>query len=167
MKEIGIFYGSTMGETEEAAEMIADVIGKDKVEVYNVASVSEDEVKKYDKLIFGSSTWGLGELQDDWDSFIEKLKTLDLSNKKVALFGLGDQSMYEDTFVDAIGIIYNVVQEKGAEVVARVSTEGYDFNHSEALIDDQFVGLPLDNNNQSDLTEDRIKNWVDDLLKAF
>lgn len=167
MKEIGIFYGSTMGETEEAAEMIADVIGKDKVEVYNVASVSVDELEKYDKLIFGSSTWGLGELQDDWGTFIEKLKTLDLSKKKVALFGLGDQSMYSDTFVDAMGIIYDVIKEKGAEVIGGVLTDDYDFSHSEALINDAFVGLPLDNNNQGDLTEERIKNWVDDLLKAF
>ncbi|AZO95987.1 flavodoxin [Halocella sp. SP3-1] len=167
MKEIGIFYGSTMGETEEAAEMIADVIGKDKAEVYNVGSVTVDEVEKYDKLIFGSSTWGLGELQDDWDTFIEKLKTLDLSNKKVALFGLGDQAMYSDTFVDAMGIIYDVVKEKGAEVIGGVLADDYDFNHSEALINDAFVGLPLDNNNQGDLTEERIRNWVDDLLKAF
>ncbi len=167
MKKIGVFYGSTIGDTKEAAEMIVDVLGKEKADIYNVASVSKDEVKKYDKLIFGASTWGLGELQEDWKNFIEELKTIDFSNKKVALFGFGDQSAYSDTFVDAIGIIYQVVKENGAKVVGEVELGGYDFNNSEAVINGKFVGLPLDDNNQSNLTEKRVKDWIENLANNF
>ena len=167
MKKIGIFYGSTMGETKDVAEMIVKEIGEDKVELFNVASVSGEEVKKYDNLILGSSTWGFGELQDDWNAFIEDIKNIDFTGKKVALFGLGDQIVYPDTFADAIGIIYQVVKDNGAEVIGQVSTDGYDFDDSTALNNKQFVGLPLDNNNQADKTGERIDSWVKDILEKF
>lgn len=167
MEKVGMFYGSTMGETKEVAGMIANLIGEDKADVYDVASVSGDEVENYDNLILGSSTWGLGELQDDWNGFIEKVKAVNFNDKKVAIFGFGDQAMYSDTFVDAIGIIYKAVNEKGAEVIGQVSAEGYDFDHSEAIVNGEFVGLPLDSNNQSGMTEDRVKEWVNNLLENF
>lgn len=167
MSKIGIFYGSTMGDTEEVAEMISKAMGNEKVNIHNVASVSKKELEKYDKILFGSSTWGLGDLQDDWDLFIEKIKDIDFSNKQVAIFGTGDQDTYPDTFVDAIGKIYKVVEERGAEIVGKVSVDSYDFTDSEAVIDDMFVGLPIDKNNQDELTEDRVNNWVDDLIKSF
>ncbi|MFW6036025.1 MAG: flavodoxin [Halothermotrichaceae bacterium] len=165
MSKIGIFYGSTMGDTEEIAEMIAETIGKEKVDLHNVASVSEKELANYDKLLLGSSTWGLGDLQDDWDLFIEKVKETDFDNKKVAIFGTGDQEMYPDTFVDAIGKIYKEVEANGAEVIGKVFVDTYDFTDSEAVVEGQFVGLPIDKNNQDELTEDRVKNWVAEIIQ--
>ena len=167
MEKIGLFYGSTIGDTEDAAEIIVSALGKENVDVYDVASAAKADLEKYDNLIFGASTWGFGELQDDWKDFIDEVKDADLSGKQVALFGTGDQAAYSDTFVDAIGIIYQAVKENGGNVIGKVDVEGYDFSDSEAVIDYQFIGLPLDNNNQSELTDSRINDWVEDLANHF
>jgi len=167
MKKIGLFYGSTMGDTKEAAQMIADSFKNVEIELHDVTTVTQNDLDSYDDLIFGASTWGLGELQEDWKDFIEQIKKVDFSDKQVALFGLGDQRVYPDTFVDAIGIIYQVAKENGATIIGKVGISDYDFNHSEAVIDDQFVGLPLDNNNQGELTERRIKEWLEELTNKI
>lgn len=101
MKTIGIFYGSSSGVTESVAERIAAKLGVEAADVHDVASASVEEVAKYDVLLLGSSTWGAGDLQDDWYGFLDNLKTADLSGKLVALFGCGDSSSFSDTFCDA------------------------------------------------------------------
>lgn len=106
MSIVGIFYGSTTGDTEEVVMSLAAEFKDYEVDIHNVASASEADIEKYENLIFASSTWGLGELQDDWADFIDALETADLKGKNVAFIGTGDQEMYPDTFVDAIGIIY-------------------------------------------------------------
>mgnify|MGYP000379341182 CR=1 FL=1 len=88
----GIFFGSTMGTTEAVAADIAKQLGVADADVHNVADKPAGEVQKYDLLVLGSSTWGAGELQDDWYGFLAQLKAQDLSGKKVALFGCGDLS---------------------------------------------------------------------------
>lgn len=166
MEKIGIFYGSTTGETETVAGEIAKIIGEDKVDVYNVAECGADDIKKYDNLILGTSTMGIGELQEDWESFIENLN-FDFSEKKVALFGLGDQEIYIDTFADALGILYEKVKGQGANIIGFTTNEGFEFDESKAYLDGKFVGLVIDQVNQEDLTENRIKNWVDNLINEF
>ncbi len=156
---IGIIFGSSTGNTERAAELIAEKI--DGSEVKNIADVDAAYLGSCSALILGSSTWGAGDLQDDWETGIDTLKSADLSGKKVALFGFGDQEGWGDTFVEALSILYKAVTEKGAEVVGKCSTEGYSFSSSESVVDGEFVGLPLDEENQSDLTEDRIAAWTD------
>ena len=86
----GIFYGSTTGTTEAVAQDIAKQLGVASADVHNVADASADEANKYDLLVLGSSTWGSGELQDDWYPFLDALKAKDLAGKKVALFGCGE-----------------------------------------------------------------------------
>lgn len=115
-------------------------------------------------MILASSTWGLGELQSDWEDFIEELKKVDLNDKKVALIGTGDQDMYANTFVDAIGIIYEEIKESGAEFVGQYPTDSYDFSDSRAVVDGKLIGLAVDNTNQSDLTKTRISEWSSHLF---
>lgn len=110
-------------------------------------------------MILGSSTWGDGDLQDDWESF--DFDAIEISGKKVALFGFGDSASYPDTFCNAIGKLYNIFVKKGAQIFGFVDTDGYDFDESEAVKDGKFVGLALDNDNQSELTEERIKSWIE------
>ena len=110
-------------------------------------------------LILGTSTWGAGDLQDDWLSAEGILENADLKGRKVALFGLGDQCGFSDTFVDGVGTLFRMVQEKGAEVIGFTGTDGYDFLSSTAQVDGRFVGLILDDNNQPDLTDERIDAW--------
>ena len=164
---IGIFYGSTMGATESVAEKIRDVIGQEVAKLYDVASTPVDTLNDYECIIFGTSTWGEGGLPDDWDAFIAALDRIDLSGKKVALFGLGDQDIFPDTFVDSVGIIYEKVRERGATVVGSWPVSGYQFDDSRAVRDGAFVGLVIDEENQSDLTDGRIRKWVDKVIAEF
>ncbi|WP_165020582.1 flavodoxin [Dysgonomonas sp. ZJ279] len=166
MANIGIFYGSSTGNTQEVAEDIAKKLGVDKGNQHDVSKAKAD-FSAYDVVLFGSSTLGMGDLQDDWEDYIDKLKDADLAGKKVALFGCGDSSSYSDTFCDALGTIYNAIKNKGCEIIGRVSPEGYTYDSSEAIIDGQFIGLPIDNDNESDQTDQRIACWVEDLKKAI
>lgn len=159
MKKIGIFYGSSTGVTAEVAQEIAKKLGVADADVYNVAKSAPSDVALYDVLILGSSTWGAGELQDDWYDFLDGLEVLDLKDKQIALFGCGDESM-SDTFCGAVGEIYNRLQKTGARFIGYFNAEGYDFDESPAFIDGVYVGLLLDNVNKEELTEDRMKEWV-------
>lgn len=164
MNKVAVFYGSTTGNTESIANELAQKLNAD---LYDVAEASADKLIEYDNLIFGTSTWGIGDLQDDWEAFIENVKKVELNNKVIAIYGLGDSMSYGDSFVNSIGAIYNTIKEKGCKITGFTPTNGYDFDCSEAEIDGQFVGLPIDQDNQADLTSSRIDNWIEQLKSDF
>ena len=83
-----------------------------------------------------------------------------MAGKKIALFGCGDSSSYSDTFCSALGTIYNDLKDSGATFVGSVDPSDYTFDGSDAVVDGQFVGLPIDEVNESDKTDERISNWV-------
>ncbi len=166
MPRIGIYYGSTTGNTQEVAEEIAKKLSVDKADLHDVAKANADYAA-YDVVLFGSPTLGFGDLQDDWEDYIGKVKGADLNGKTVALFGCGDSSSYSDTFGDAIGKIYQTIKGKGCKLVGQVSTDGYTYDDSEAVVDGKFVGLLIDNDNESDLTDERIENWIEELKKSI
>ena len=136
--KIGIFYGSTTGVTEAVAERIAKKLGVASADVHNVGSATAADAVGYDALLLGSSTWGAGELQDDWYDFLDQLKCQDLTGKKVALFGCGDSSSFSDTFCSAMGEIHDGLAATGCT----------------------FVGLALDEVNEDDKTDGRIDAWA-------
>lgn len=152
-----VIYGSTTGTTEEVAQKIAEKLNAEAV---NVADVTEDQIAEADNLVLGSSTWGAGELQDDWYDGIDKLKSADLKGKTIAIFGVGDSASYSDTFCGSMAGLYNAVKDSGAKIVGAVSTDGYTFDDSESVVNGKFVGLALDEENESDKTDERIDNWV-------
>lgn len=156
MKKTVVVYGSSTGTCESIANTIADKLG---TEAINVADMTADTIADNDVLLLGTSTWGAGELQDDWYDGIDVLKEADLEGKTVAIFGCGDAESYPDTFCGAMGEIYNAVSDK-ATVVGGVSTDGYTFDDSDAVQNGQFVGLALDDVNESDKTEARIDAWI-------
>lgn len=155
---IGIFYGSTTGTTEAVANDIAKQLGVASADVHNVADAAADEVDKYDLLVLGSSTWGCGELQDDWYGFLDALKAKELSGKRVALFGCGDSGSYPDTFCDAVGVIYDGLQQTGCTFVGAYVPEGYDVTNSLVSRDGKFVGLAIDESD-SGKTDERVAAW--------
>jgi flavodoxin I len=168
MSNIGLFLGSTTGKTEYIAEMIQKEFGgEDIVTLHNIAEVEDSEFEEYQYLLIACPTWNIGELQSDWDGFFPELDNIDFSGKKVAYFGTGDQVGYADNFVDALGILEEKISEQGGTTVGYWPKDGYGFNESKALRDGKFVGLALDEDNQSDLTEERIKAWVTQLKKEF
>ncbi|MGB1198272.1 MAG: flavodoxin FldB [Thalassotalea sp.] len=163
---IGLFYGSTTCYTEIAAEKIqqyfAENIKNDfSIELFNIKDVALKDCQHFDLLIFGISTWDYGEIQEDWESHWDEIATLDLSNKVIALFGMGDQIGYTDWFQDALGMLHQQVIEQGAYCIGYWPNQGYDFAASKALTPDnsQFVGLALDEDNQYDLSDERISQW--------
>jgi flavodoxin I len=169
MATIGLFYGTQTGYTQTAAEMMQKELGGDSiVELYDISRVEPSDFEQYDKIIIGCPTWNVGQLQDDWDSFYEnELDTIDFSGKKIAYFGEGDQNGYADSFQDAMGILEEKISELGGATVGYWSTDGYEFAESKAVRDGKFVGLALDEDNQSDLTEERIKTWAAQLRQEF
>ena len=164
MSKIGIFYGSTTGVTEEVAEKISSKL--DNSSVHNISG-NFDKINDYDVIIMGASTWGYGDLQDDWLDVLDKLSDLQLSGKKVAYFGTGDQESFSDTFVDGIGIIHEKVKDTGATLIGETSIEGYTFDESKGVENDQFLGLAIDEVNQSDLTDERVEKWTEEIKKAL
>ena len=152
-----VIYGSSTGTCESIAEKIAQKLG---CEALNVQELSADVVAQNQNLILGTSTWGAGELQDDWYDGLSVLKNADLSGKTIALFGCGDCSTYSDTFVGGIGELYDGIKQSGAKFIGAVSTDGYTFDESSAVVDSKFIGLPLDDINEDDKTDERINAWV-------
>ncbi len=152
-----VIYGSSTGTCEAIAEKIAQKLG---CEALNVQELSADVVAQHQNLILGTSTWGAGELQDDWYDGLSVLKGADLSGKTIALFGCGDCSTYSDTFVGGIGELYDGIKQSGAKFIGAVSTDGYTFDDSSAVVDGKFVGLPLDDVNEDDKTDERIDAWI-------
>ncbi len=156
--KVGIFYGSTTGVTEDIANKVGKLIGG------QVMSASDiEKIVEFDLAILATSTWGLGDLQDDWMSSLNVLKKINLSGKKIALIGVGDQVAFSSTFVDGIKDIYDVVKENGGEIVGETSIDGYTYDDSRAEKDGMFVGLVIDEVNQSNLTEERIEQWLSKL----
>jgi flavodoxin I len=165
-KKIGIFYGSSTGQTEMVAEKLHQIIGLEISDLFNVDTATEKDLEKYPYLIFGTPTWGVGEMQDDWEDFTDILEKADLKGKKIALFGLGDQDTYPESFADGVGMLYNLIKDK-AKIVGKWPKKGYVFHESEALRDDSFVGLILDQENQAAKTPERLTKWVEQLKKEF
>ncbi len=164
MAKIGIFYGSTDGNTERVSGKIQEAFGgDDEVALHNVSSATADDMAEYDYLILACPTWEIGELQEDWDSFIDEIEDVDYDGKMVTYLGLGDADGYPDTFIDAPGIIHERIADSGAKFVGAWTTDGYEFEESKGIVDGKFLGLVIDEDNQSDLTDDRVSQWVDQL----
>ncbi|WP_017651802.1 flavodoxin FldA [Fortiea contorta] len=166
-KNIGLFYGTQTGKTESAAEIIRDEFGGEVVTLIDISQADTNDFEEYELLIIGSPTWNIGELQSDWEGFFPDLDEINFSGKLVAYFGTGDQLGYGDNFQDAMGILEAKISQRGGKTVGYWSTDGYDFSNSRGVKNGKFVGLALDEDNQSDLTDERIKTWVAQLKKEF
>ena len=167
MEKLGLIYGSDTGATESVIEVLVEIINKE-VEVIEVCNVDEDDFLKFDFLILGIPTWYDGDLQSDWEDYYDTFKTIDFTNKIVAIFGLGDQIGYGEYFVDGIGILAQVVIKNGGKIIGNCSTDGYDFMQSKAEKSEGiFYGLQIDEDNQHHETENRIEKWWQQLKEEF
>lgn len=169
MARIGIFFGSTSGKTRKVAKMIKKRFDDETVaEPLNINKATADDLAAYQFLILGTPTMGEGQLpglssecdDESWEEALLRLADIDLSGKVVAIYGLGDQDGYPNQFVDAMIELYDFVIERGGRVVGAWPTDGYAFTTSQAVLDDKFVGLALDLDNQSDQTATRLDAWL-------
>jgi len=165
MKKIGLIYGSSTGNTENIVQKLTNILGSDNLDVKEVSQTNFKEISSYEKLILASSTWGAGDLQSDWEEFEEQLDNVNFSGKTVALLGLGDQKRFGDTFCEALSLLHEKTQD--ANIIGHTSTQGYDFVSSNSVINDKFVGLAIDADNQDDLSEQRLESWVDQIKEPF
>ena len=164
---IKLIYGSDTGNTELVTEDISKLL--DNIEVTTVADLTSEDWD-HDKFILGIPTWYDGELQSDWEEYFEEFKTIDFTGKKVAIFGLGDQLGYEEWFCDGIGILAKEILKNGGTVIGYTTKdESYDFETTPKSIikDDVFYGLCIDEDNQGELTQERLKNWVEQLKLEY
>ena len=169
--KIGVFFGSTSYGTKEAAELVRDEFARQEpaaeVELRNVARHRAEDLGPYDLLVFGTSTWGLGGLQHDWDAFIWELRRADLTGKTAAVFALGDQVVWSETFVNSMVQVHDAAAARGAAMVGCWPTQGYVFDRSESVRDGRFVGLALDRMNQRELIPERVRQWVGQVLDEW
>ncbi|TRW49328.1 flavodoxin FldB [Aliidiomarina halalkaliphila] len=170
---IGLFYGSTTCYTEIAAEKIREFIGADIVQMHNIKDIPLKTAEQFDVIIFGLSTWDFGEIQEDWESHWDEIRDLDLSNKTIALYGMGDQQGYSEWFQDALGMLHDeIAASPGGSSIHRIGywpVESYEFIASKALIADKthFVGLALDEDSQYELSDERIETWCTQILEEI
>ncbi len=167
--KIGLFYGSTTCYTEIVAEKIQAIMGADLVDMINIKDQPLALCLDYDFIIFGISTWDYGELQEDWESIWSDINQLDLSDKIIALYGMGDQVGYTEWFQDALGMLHEQVLAQGASVIGYWPNQGYEFTASKALTRDEtkFVGLSLDEDSQYNLTDERLDTWCEQILLEY
>lgn len=170
-EKIGLFYGSNTDNTRISAGIVKEELAKltkTPVEVIDIGESDLEKLRSYTRLVVGCPTWNVGELQDDWNLAFPKLDEITFKpGTKIAIFGVGDQFGYSDNYCDAIGILGYKFEERGAELVGYTSTAGYEFSNSRGVVDGAFLGLALDDDNQSARTPERIADWVDLLIYEF
>ena len=172
MSKIGLFFGTETGTTRLIAKKIQKLLGDEiAAKPVNVNRTNPADFLKYDALILGIPSYGDGALpgrsakciEANWEEFLQSLGEVDLTGKRIALYGLGAQERYADCFASSMFQLYQIMKDFGAEMVGAWSTDGYEFNHSAAVVDGQFVGLVIDQRTQGMLTDERIKAWVEQI----
>ncbi|MEM1228520.1 MAG: flavodoxin [Planctomycetota bacterium] len=159
--KIGIFYGSDTGNTERIAEMLVERLAPLECVCTNIDECDVDDFLAHEVILFGVSTWNIGEIQCSWEDKLDELKTRDFSGKRVGLFGLGDSAGYPDTFVDGLGILWECVGTERPPLIGVWSKEGYIFDDSRGMFDDDhFLGLVIDEDSEPEYTDERLDRWV-------
>jgi len=172
MKKIGIIYWPKNGNAEATAKKIYAHFNESGADLMDITAVKAENLNKYDLIIIGGSTvgaeiWEEAKPNNRWNVFFKSLDKINLEGKKVALFGLGDQVLYPENFVDGLSVIYDEMKKRRAKLIGAWSMEGYSFTDSTAIVDLQFVGLAIDEDNESELTDIRINKWLAQLKKEM
>jgi flavodoxin I len=164
MRAVGLFFSTQTGNTETAAGVIGEKTG---LEATDLGEVSAEDLAGYDGLIIGAPTWNTG--ADEYrtgttmDDYLDEIRGLAMSGKPVAVFGCGDSQGYGDNFCDAIEEMHGAFKEAGAKMVGYVDSSAYQHEESKSDVDGKFLGLPLDQDNEDDMTEERVDAWVSQL----
>ncbi len=167
MNKTAIIYSFNTKKTGKIATQIREGFNDPNIEMVNAEELTEELFLSYENLIMGVPTWFDGELPNYWDEFVPALEDLDLTGKKVALFGLGDQKGYAENFLDGVGLMATILEAQGASLVGLTSIQGYEFESSRAVRDEHFLGLAIDYENQGSMNKQRIAAWIEQLKKEF
>jgi len=165
VRAVGLFFGTQAGKTEDAAGQIAELTG---LEATDIGEIEAADLAGYDGIIAGVPTWHTGADEQRsgtvWDDYLEEIRGMDLKDKPVAVFGMGDSVGYGDNFCDAIEELHSTFSAAGAKMLGYVADGGYEsYTDSKSVQDGKWLGLALDNDNEDDKTPERVKAWVDQL----
>ena len=163
--KIGIYFGSTTDTTRGLANIVANIMGIESDDVHDVATAAADSALNYDTLLIGCSTWGYGDLQDDMEFFLPKLAKLDLTGKKVGLFGSGDSRSFSATFCNALAEIKDELTPTGCTFIGTVPAEGYNYEDTLCEENGRLIGLLVDEMHESQMTPDRLTHWITSIKK--
>jgi flavodoxin I len=171
MNKIGLFFGPLKGAVNRVADMVKETLGE-KIELVPVKEATAADLEKYEKIIFGISTvgkdtWDSDFSSNDWGKFLPEISKVDFSGKMVALFGLGDHITYSSHFVDSMGMLGKELLKKNATIVGQVAASDYEFDESQAVVDGKFFGLPIDEDFEPELTNERVNNWLESIKPQF
>jgi len=118
MNKIAILYGSSGGNAASIARQVQDLFDG-KADIFNVLEVTLEEIKDYTYYVIGTSTTGIGDLQDDWEGFLPSFTRMDFTGKKAAIFALGDSASYSTSFAESMKVVYDEIHNK-VDVVGQV-----------------------------------------------
>jgi len=173
--QVGLFFSTTTGHTEEVADALKEQLGDAVTAPQDIGDVDLTSLADYDGLIVGAPTWNTGaDAQRSgtaWDDALEEIGGMDFGGKKVAVFGCGDSASYSDYFCDALEEVHSTFKSAGCTMVGQFSTDGYEFEESKSVVGgpagsedaDFMLGLAIDEENQSHMTEDRVTAWAGQL----
>ena len=173
MKKIGLFYAPENGATERIAQMISEKLGEENVEMVLITESTElKDILEYKKLIFGVPTIKVDDLNEGdektgWDYLIPKLDHRRFDKTIGAIFGLGNSVDYPENFVDSMGTLARMLVAGSMKLVGKCSTEGYEFTNSAGVINETFVGLPIDEDNEAEKTDGRVDEWLEKIRSNF
>ncbi len=172
MKKIVLLYWGKGGNVERTANKVYSMFDPQTIDIFDVVSFDVNSINNYDLMILGHSTIGAEDWQEakadnEWNAFFRKLEAFD--NKKVtaASFGLGDQILYPDHFVDSLGVYQEEMDGMNIPTIGAWPTESYRYTDSDGEKNGMFFGLALDVDNEPELTIERIIQWTTDIKKEI
>ena len=173
MSKTALFYSPQGGNVNRVANKLGELIGNDKVDIIPVKEVEKGDLHKYNKIILVGSTvgadhWNNEIVVDEWPEFFTKIMDISFENKKVAIVGLGNSVLYPEHLADGMADLYEGISKQNAEILGFVDAKDYDFTDSEAVNDDGFFcGLAIDEDNEAELTTERLEKWIFILKSDF
>jgi flavodoxin I len=173
MSKTVLFFSPKGGNVNRVANKLGELIGNDKVDIIPVKEAEKGDLYKYNNIILVGSTvgadhWDNEIVVDEWPEFFTKMKEISFENKKVAIVGLGNSVLYPEHFADGMAVLYERIKQQNGEILGFVDAKDYDFTDSEALNDEGFFcGLPIDEDNEAELTTERLERWISILKSDF
>ena len=173
MNKTALLFSPEGGNVNSVTIKLGEVIGIKKVDIIPVREVVKGDIKEYNQIIFVGSTvgadhWSSETVVDEWQEFFSKMDEISFEDKKVAIVGLGNSVLYPEHFADGMAHLYKTLTEKKAKILGFVDAKEYTFTDSEAVNDDgYFCGLPIDEDNEEELTAERLEKWISILKPDF
>ncbi len=162
--KVGIFFGSSTGNTKNIAFLIYKKIKKYIFcNIFDISKIDFNIINDFDILILGSSTWYYGKLQYHWYNFFYYNKKFIIKNKIICFFGCGDKLNYKYTFCDGLFCLYKRFNVNN--IIIGYWFNIYKFKNSKSLLFKKyFLGLIIDDNNKYKKNIKIINIWVSNLL---